>query len=73
MFCILTTNILKKLKHMAMILICSLFTTSLANLFSSWPESKIGGETIIITVALEINVGWTEWSKTKLCVLNNSH
>ena len=27
---------------MAMILICSLFTTSLANLFSSWPESKIG-------------------------------
>ena len=39
-----------------MILICSLFTTSLANLFSSWPESKIGGETII-TVALEIHVG----------------
>ena len=40
---------------MAMILICSLFTTSLANLFSSWPESKIGlGNN---TVALEIHVG----------------
>ena len=43
---------------MAMILICSLFTTSLANLFSSWPESKIGlGNNNNITVALGIHVG----------------